>query len=90
MGGKWQKKYNREAKRGDQSGSVGSVGPPNTWFGGEEGWEYEIPKSEYSLMGFGKYRDWAYGEIMKNKPNYVTYLRQECMESSEGKQQFQQ
>ena len=64
--------YNRRVKRGEQSSIVGSVSPPNPRFGGEERGEDEARKSEYSLLGFGKYRDWAYGD-REIEPNYVTY-----------------
>ena len=44
---------------------------------------------ETSLLNFGSYHDWTYGEIMTNVPNYATYICHESMESS-PEQQFQE
>ena len=47
-------------------------------------------KDETSLLDFGSYRDWDYGEIMTNKPNYASYICHENMESSPEQPQFQE
>ena len=46
--------------------------------------------SEHSLLGFGEYYDWTYGQVMKATPNYVTYICQECTTSSQEQEQFQE
>ena len=56
----------------------------------EERSEQDPRKNEINLLGFGKYHDWEYGEILTNKPNYVSYICQESFESSEEQQRFQQ
>ena len=48
----------------------------------------EIRRIEHSLLGFGNYHDWAYGGIMTNKPNYVTYISQESFDSSDAQHRF--
>ena len=40
------------------------------------------------LLGFGEYHDWAYGEIMTHRPNYVTYICSESGDESEAQKQF--
>ena len=82
--------YNRKGGKGDKEGSSVSVSPPTTWIGMEERSEQEPRRNETSLLGFGKYHDWAYGEILTNKPNYVTYIFQESFESSEEQQRLQE
>ena len=47
-------------------------------------------KDEMSLMNFGDYQDWAYGDIMREKPHCVSYICNESMESSAEQQQFQE
>ena len=46
-------------------------------------------KEETSLMNFGEYHDWAYGDILKVKPNYVSYICNESMDIDVGQQEFQ-
>ena len=33
-------------------------------------------KDGNSLVNFGEYHDWAYAEILRDKPNYAAYI---CM-----------
>ena len=47
-------------------------------------------KDEMSLMNFGAYHDWAYGEIMTTAPNYATHICHESIERSPEQQQFQE
>ena len=82
--------YNRAVKRGDQKRKAANTKSQSTWGGTEKGGEEEARTSERSLLRFGEYRDWAYGKIMKEMPNYVTHICQECASSSEEQEQFQQ
>ena len=43
-----------------------------------------------SLLRFGEYHDWAYGEIVTHKPNYVVYVCAESGEGNEARKQFQE
>ena len=88
--GQWRKNYNRKGRKGCEEESTLSVSPPTTWIGREEMSDQEPRRNETSLLGFGKYHDWAYGEILANKPNYATYICQESFESSEEQQSFQE
>ena len=75
IGGQWGGNYNKKMKRGDTSSSVKNGSPQNARYGGEERGGDEYRKSEHSLLDLGKYHGWTCGEIMKIKPNYVTYMR---------------
>ena len=39
-----------------------------------------VGRVEAILLGFGKYHDWRYGEILTETPHYVTYI---CSESED-------
>ena len=67
-----------------------SISPPTTWIGAEERSEQAIRRCETSMLGFGKYHDWAYEQILTNKPNYVTYIFQESIAGSEEQHRFQE
>ena len=47
-------------------------------------------KDETSLVNFGKYHDWKYGDILKENPHYVSNICNGRMESGAGKQEFQE
>ena len=89
-GGQWGKNYNRTVGRGDQKFKVANTKSPNTWKGEEKNGEEESRTSGRSLLVFGEYHDWTYGQIMKAMPNYVTHICQECEASREEQEQFQQ
>ena len=40
------------------------------------------------LLGFGKYHDWSYGDVLTYKPNYVAYVCEESEEISQSQKQF--
>ena len=41
-------------------------------------------------MNFGEYNDWAYSEILREKPHYEAYICMESKESRGGNRQFQE
>ena len=43
-----------------------------------------------SLMNFGEYNDWQYSEILREKPNYASYICMWSNDSSEENRQFQE
>ena len=75
--GKSCKNYNRKGRKSYEEGPEVSVSPPATWIGEEETRSQAPWSDETSLVKFGNYPDWAYGDILTNKPNYATYIWQE-------------
>ena len=45
-------------------------------------------KGEAIPLNFGDYRDWASGEILRDKQRYDSYIYNDGAESRLGKQQF--
>ena len=88
--GRWCKNYNRKGRRCYDDGYAGSVSPPTTWIGKEETSDQVRWRDETSMMKFGDYPDWAYGEILTSKPNYLTYIPRESFGGSEEHQRFQE
>ena len=42
------------------------------------------------MMGFGEYRHWSYGRMMREKPNYAAYVGMESERVAEPQKQFQE
>ena len=41
-------------------------------------------------MGFGEYHHWAYGKVLKGKPNYIAYISMESERTSVPRKLFQE
>ena len=74
-------------EEGDPMASA-SVSP--TVGSGEKGQNSSHAKSGNSLMNFGEYQDWAHAEILRDKPNYASYICMESKDSSEAPRKFQE
>ena len=81
--GKLYKNYNRKGRKDYEEGHSVSVSPPTTWVGEEETYSQSPWMDGISLVKFGNYTDWTYGEILTKNPNYASYIRQESFGSSE-------
>ena len=90
--GKWQKNYQRRGRKsyGDGPSSNVSVSPTIISVGRGELSNHVPCRDGESLMGFGDYHDWTYGDIMTNKPNYATYVCQESFGIILEHQKFQE
>ena len=54
----------------------------------EESRESPYEECSATLLGFGEFKDWIYGEILTDKPRYVSHLWTENDRSSPGKKMF--
>ena len=61
--GKWCKNYSRRGRKSDEEGYSVSVSPPTARIGGEELCDQWPWRDETSLVKFGDYHDWTYGDI---------------------------
>ena len=52
--------------------------------------KYIPSKCGSSLMNFGEYHDWAYGEIHRDRPQYEAYICMESKDSSDERRQFRE
>ena len=86
--GKGEPKERKRENQDDEPAASASISPTiGSTPRGEAGDRSKV-RDETSLLNFGTYRDWAYGEIMTHMPQYVTYICLESTESSPEQQQF--
>ena len=77
-------------ERGDEQPASASISPAGGSVCRGETGDRSKAREETGLLNFGTYQDWTYGELMAQKPNYVSYICNESMGSSPSQQQFQE
>ena len=58
--------------------------------GSQEAEKSSMAKDGDSLLNFGDYSGWAYGDMLAWEPNYVAYICMGSKDSIEEPQQFQE